>query len=221
MTTTRGATGNVARFFLLGACALSAACAQGGSAGPAGSAAPTETGSSGREVFRFETFGNEGFWTDAVRVPAGMTAARVTPLQAMELGLSVDVDALDAATRDALATQLKADPTGRTSALLNDPATTAKLLNANAVIGMPVKDANGDGRLDVAGGDKVGTSCALCHTITDGSAFHLAGGGSIGHREDGRTNHNLNVGAIFATAANSRALYPILQLALKANGGKS
>ena len=177
--------------------------------------------SAGKDVFRFETFGNEGFWTDAVRMPMGIKAAKVTPLQALKLGLSVDVDALDAATKDVLAQQLKADPTGNSSALLNDPNTTAKLVNANAVIGMPIKDSNGDGVLDVNKGDKVGVSCALCHTITDGSAFSMPNGGSIGHRLDGRTNHNLNMGKILATGANSRALYPMLQLSLKANGGKS
>ncbi|MBA3555223.1 MAG: hypothetical protein H0W29_10755 [Gemmatimonadales bacterium] len=175
----------------------------------------------GREVFRFETFGNERFWTDAVRLPAGVTAARVTPLQALELGLSVDLEALDAATREALETQLRADPSGKTSALLNDPATTGKLINANAVIGMPIKDANGDGVMDAATGDKVGASCALCHTITDGSAFSLPNGGSIGRRQDGRATHTLNLGKIFATATNSRALYPVLQLTLKANKDKT
>ncbi len=216
------------------AVALVAGCAKpgsngsskaGGSDGPsnAGTPVPRKDGDAktGRDVFRFETFGNERFWTDAVRLPAGVTAARVTPLQAMELGLSVDVDALDAATREALATELRADPSGKSSALLNDPATTGKLINANAVIGMPVKDVNGDGVMDAAAGDKVGASCALCHTITDGSAFRLPHGGSIGHREDGRTNHNLNIGKIFATAANSRALYPVLQLTLKANKDKT
>lgn len=71
---------------------------------------------------------------------------------------------------------------------------------------MPIKDSNGDGVLDVNNGDKVGVSCALCHTITDGSAFNMPNGGSIGHRLDGRTNHNLNMGKILATGANSRAL---------------
>ncbi|MGI8496647.1 MAG: hypothetical protein ACR2OG_03560 [Gemmatimonadaceae bacterium] len=175
----------------------------------------------GREAFRFETFGNEGFWTDAVRLPAGMMAARVTPLQALELGVQIDVDALDAATRDALAAQLKADPTGRSSALLNDPAVTAKLISANAVIGMPIKDSNGDGVLDATKGDKVGASCALCHTMADGSVFRVPNGGAVGHRQDGLANHVLNLGKIFATAANSRALYPVLQLALRANGGKT
>lgn len=175
----------------------------------------------GRAVFRQETFGTEGFWTDAARVPQGVTATRVTPLQAMQLGLSVNVDALDAATKAAVAAELGKDPTGRTSALFNDPATTAKLVNANAVIGLVVKDSNGDGRLDVGAGDKLGVTCALCHAITDGSVLKVPNGGSIGSEVDGPTNHNLNVGSILATAANSRAFYPVLQLALKANGGKT
>lgn len=193
--------------------------------GPAnqGTRAPREDGdaTAGRDVFRFETFGNEGFWTDAARVPQGVVKAKVTPLMALKLGLSVDVDALDAATQQAVAKELQADPTGATSKLFNDPKTTIKLLNANAVIGLVVKDSNGDGKLDVAKGDKVGVSCALCHTITDGAVLDVSSGGSIGHRQDGRTNHNLNVGAVLATAANSRAFYPVLQLALTANGGKT
>jgi len=163
----------------------------------------------GRQVFRFETFGNEGFWTDAVRLPAGMAAAKVTPLQALELGLDVNVDAVDAATQRALATQLKQDPSGRTSAILNDPAMTTALVKANAVIGFSARNG------------KVGASCALCHNMTDASVFSVPGGGSIGHEIDGPANHAINLGKIFATAANSRALYPNLQLALRANGGKS
>ena len=175
----------------------------------------------GREVFRFETFGNEGFWTDAVRLPQGMVAAGVTPLKALQLGVQVDMDALDVATQRTLTEQLRADPSGRTSALLNDPKMLVALVNANAVIGMPVKDSNHDGKMDVSRGDKVGVSCALCHTVTDGAVFNMPGGGSIGHRRDGLANHNLDIGSIFASAANSRALYPILQLSLKANGGKT
>ncbi len=199
--------------------------AMAGSDGPdtQGPAFPRQDGNAaaGREVFRMETFGNEGFWTDAVRLPAGMVAAGVTPMQALQLGVQIDLDAVDAATQQLLTEQLRADPSGRTSTLLNDPKTTIALINANAVIGMPAKDSNRDGRIDVARGDKVGASCALCHTVTDGAAFALPDGGSIGHRIDGPANHNLDLGAIFATAANSRALYPVLQLTLKANGGKT
>ena len=196
-----------------------------GTSGPAdqGPTLPRQDGNatSGREVFRFETFGNEGFWTDAVRMPKGVADTKLTPLKALQVGLSVDVDALDSATKQAVAKELKADPTGAKSKLFNDPKTTMALLNANAVIGMVVKDTNRDGRLDIASGDKVGVSCAICHTITDGSVLNLPKGGSIGRRRDGLTNHNLNIGAIFATAANTRALYPVAQLALTANKGKT
>ena len=163
----------------------------------------------GREVFRFETFGNEGFWTDAVRLPAGVMAARVTPLQALKLGLQVDSDALDAPTRDKLEEELKADPSGQSSSILNDPAMTPKLIMANAVMGMSPKSG------------KVGTSCALCHSMSDASVFKTPEGGSIGHRLDGLANHDLHLGEIFATAANTRALYPTAQLALAANKGKT
>ena len=193
--------------------AKTASSAPMASDGPAdqGVPSPRQDGNAaaGREVFRFETFGDEGFWTDAARLPAGMKAAKVTPLKALQLGLCVDLDAIDLATQQELAKQLKADPSGSSSALLNDPAMTDKLIAANAVIGFVPKGA------------KVGASCALCHTVTDASVFNLASGGSIGHRQDGRANHNLDLGTIFATAENSRALYPLLQLTLKANHGKT
>ncbi len=172
---------------------------------------PHETGNAaaGRDVYRFETFGNEGFWTDAVRLPKGIKKAKLTPVQALKAGLSVDVDALDSATKEAVAAELKTDLSPKNAPLLNDPKTTMKLIAANAVIGVVPK------------GDKVGVSCALCHTITDKSVFDLPNGGSIGKRLDGRAVHNINLGAIFAMAANSRALYPVLQLSLKANGDKT
>ena len=172
---------------------------------------PHETGdaAAGRDVFRFETFGNEGFWTDAVRVPKGIKKAKLTPIQALKAGLSVDVEALDSATQQAVAAELKTDLSPKNAPLLNNPETTMKLIAANAVIGMVPK------------GDKVGVSCALCHTITDKSVFDLPDGGSIGRRLDGRAVHTINLGAIFAMADNSRALYPVLQLSLKANGDKT
>ncbi len=173
----------------------------------------------GQTVFRFETFGNERFWTDALRLPAGMVAAGVTPLQALALGLSVDIDAIPAATRTQLMAELAADPSGQTSSLLNNPAVTVALINANAVIGLPAKDTNGNGTIDILAGDKVGASCALCHTITDGSALNLPNGGSIGHRQDGRAPHTLDFGTLISLGTNSRAYYPVLQLALAANGG--
>jgi len=100
------------------------------------------TAANGQAVFRNETFGNEGFWTDAVKLPQGFVAAGVTPVMALKLGLSVDVDALDPATKTAVAAEIAA--MGTTGPLLNDPATTVKLINANAVIGVVVKEYGGD-----------------------------------------------------------------------------
>ena len=163
----------------------------------------------GRTVFRSETFGNERFWTDAIRLPAGVVAAKVTPFQALGLGLHVDVEALDAVTVAALTAELLIDPSGKTSKILNDPATTVALINANAVIGLPAK------------GGKVGASCALCHSDTDGSVLNVPNGGSIGKRRDGGASHTLDFGTLLSIGTNSRAYYPALQLALAANGGKT
>lgn len=183
------------------------------SSGPAdqGMALPQQMGDAalGRDVFRNETFGNEGFWTDAVRLPAGIKAARVTPMQALALGLQVDADAIDDATKRQLAAELRTDPSGRSSKLLNDPAVTMALIEAGAIVGMAPK------------GGKVGATCALCHTMADGSVFKHPNGGAIGSRLDGQANHSLNLGKIFATAANTRALYTVAQTSLAANKGKT
>lgn len=171
----------------------------------------------GKPVFRFETFGNEGFWTDVVKLPQGVVAAKLTPVQALQAGLSVDIEALDPTTVKAVAAEIAA--MGTSGPILNSFDTTVKLLNANAVIGVVVKDTNGDGKVDVASGDKVGLTCALCHGITDGSAFNLPTGGSIGKRIDGPGVHTIHVGALLALASNSRALLPMAQL--KGKDGKS
>ena len=164
---------------------------------------PAITGhpNAGRDIFRFETFGNEGFWTDAVRLPQGIAKAKLTPIDALKLGLVVDIDAVPADLRGAIAAELKSDLSPRNAPLLNDPATTMKLIAANAIPGFVPK------------GDKVGASCALCHTTTDASVYSLPGGGTIGHRQDGRSNLNLNFGKIVATADNPLAFYPFLQTA--------
>ncbi len=189
---------------------------QDGPKGASVNPSPHKTGSaeSGRDVFRFETFGNEGFWTDAMRLPQGMTAAKLTPLQALAAGLQIDAELLDAATQKALIAELKTDRSAKQAPMLNDPKMTIKLINARAVIGVVPVDTNRDGKLDVASGDKVGVACAICHTITDGSVLADLGGGSIGRRIDGPANLKLNMGSILAMAANSRAYYPNLQAEL-------
>ncbi len=182
-----------------------------------------ETGDldNGKTVFRMETFGNEGFWTDAARLPAGIVATKFTPIAALKAGYSVNIDAVPEAMKGPMAAELKTDLSPANAPKLNDVATTVALINANAVIGVVAKDTNGDGRIDVASGDKVGVACAFCHAVTDASVFSLPRGGSIGKEIDGPTPHFLNVGATLATAANTRAFYPLAQLALTANGGKT
>ncbi len=173
---------------------------------------PHERGdaAAGKTVFRFETFGNEGFWTDAARMPQGVAAAKLTPKQALEAGLQVDIEAIDPAMRETMAKELKTDMSPANAPMLNDPMVTAKLIEANAVAGIVPVDTNGDGKMQIApaGPDKVGISCAICHTVTDKSVFDLPGGGSIGKRIDGLAATTLNVGKLMAVAANSRALYP-------------
>jgi len=181
---------------------------------------PHQTGNAarGREVFRFETFGNEGFWTDAMRLPKGMMDAKFTPLDALKAGLHVDIERVPPDLSKALAKELKTDLSPENAPLLNDPATTVKLINANAVIGVVPRDTNRDMVMRVDAGDKVGIACAICHTITDESVYAMPGKGSIGKRLDGRATHSINMGALLAMADNSRAYYPNLQAEL---GGKT
>ena len=51
--------------------------------------------SQGRHVFRYETFGDEAKWTDALRLHEAVSAA-VDPTTALSVGLKVDADALPA-----------------------------------------------------------------------------------------------------------------------------
>jgi len=143
----------------------------------------------GKQTFRFDTFGDEAFWTDALQLNRAIAGAAnggvgpgVSPATALAVGLKVDTDALP----QSLISQLKH---GRVN--LDDPATTLALLKLNAVVG--VKGTfKGDGSLQ-----SVGITCALCHSTVDNS---FAPG--IGQRLDGWANRDLNVGAIVALSPN-------------------
>jgi mono/diheme cytochrome c family protein len=134
----------------------------------------------GRQIFRFDTFGNEVFWSDTLRLHESIQQG-VSPSTALAVGLKVDVDALPAAIRAAI-------QAGQVD--LNDPATTVALLKLNAVVGVrgTVVDIGGRDTLT-----RVGITCALCHSTVDNS---FAAG--IGVRRDGWPNRDLNVGAIVA-----------------------
>ena len=143
----------------------------------------------GREIFRYDTFGDETFWGDTLRLHQaiagehlGGVGAGVNPKTALAVGLKVDVDALPASLVD----QLKA---GKVN--LDDPATTLALLKLNSVVGVTGHFDN-QGKLV-----SMGIQCALCHSSVDDS---LAPG--IGHRLDGWGNRDLNVGAIVSLSPN-------------------
>jgi mono/diheme cytochrome c family protein len=130
----------------------------------------------GRDIFRYDTFGDEQLWTDVLRMHE--VIPNVDPAAALSVGLKVDVDALPPAVITAL----------RSAAVdLTDPAITVELLRLNAVVGVKGQ-INDLGQLT-----RVGVTCALCHSSVDNS---LAQG--IGRRLDGWANRDLNVGAIVA-----------------------
>src|SRR5690349_18473648 len=52
----------------------------------------------GKSIFRFDTFGDETFWTDTLRMHEVIRTS-VSPLTALGVGLKVDADALPAAVK--------------------------------------------------------------------------------------------------------------------------
>jgi uncharacterized protein (TIGR03437 family) len=183
----------------------------------------------GQAIFRYETFGNQGFWTDAMQLPQGIAAAQLTPLQALQVGLNVNVAALNAPTVAALSAALQQVQSGMdpTKTAFGDPSVTLSLIEQQAVMGVVVFDPTGavkspgnTGTLNLAAGDKVGLTCPVCHGITDNSVLApnaaLKTKGSVGKEIDGPANHGVDVGAIFATALRPLAYYPMLQLQFKA-----
>jgi hypothetical protein len=90
---------------------------------------------------------------------------------------------------------------------LNDPAITLALLKLNAVVGV-TGFFNSDGSLKT-----MGLQCAICHSRVDNS-FKAPGipEGVIGHRLDGWSNQDLNVGQITALAPNLEPVAKLLKV---------
>jgi mono/diheme cytochrome c family protein len=145
----------------------------------------------GKDIFRFETFGDETFWTDTLRMHEVIRHA-VDPTTALSVGLKVDSDSLPPSVVAAI-------QSGAIS--LTDPATTVALLKLNAVVGVKGTVQNVNGKDSLV---RVGITCALCHSTVDNSFAQ-----GIGKRLDGWPNHDLNVGAIIA-------LSPVLPPSAKA-----
>lgn len=164
----------------------------------------------GEQTFRFDTFGDEAFWGDTLKLHQAIEGAKlggvgagVSPATALAVGLKVDVDALPSN----LVQKIE-----RGQVNLKDPAVTLALLKLNAVVGL-TGFFNSSGTLK-----SVGIQCALCHSTVDNSNSALCfgqvtpnpGTGCIGHRLDGWPNRDLNVGAIVALAPDLSSIATLL-----------
>src|SRR5512142_2161222 len=88
----------------------------------------------GEQIFRFDTFGDEAFWGDTLKLHQAIEGAKlggvgpgVSPKTALAVGLKVDIDALPRNVVEQL-------EKGRVN--LDDPAVTLLLLKLNAVVGV-------------------------------------------------------------------------------------
>ena len=186
-------------WFAAAAAVLAAACGGGGGGGggigvaPGSAADAAALAAQGKQIFRFDTFGDEAHWTDTLRMHEVISTA-VAPATALAVGLKVDAEALPAAVAKGIQDG---------SVDLASPDTTIALLKLDAVVGLKgtVQTVNGKDALT-----RVGVTCALCHSTVDNS---FAPG--IGKRLDGWPNRDLNVGAIIALSpaveASRKAAY--------------
>lgn len=150
----------------------------------------------GRETFRFDTFGDEAFWSGRLRLHEAIAGDKhggvgpgVSPRAALGAGLKVDLERLPQDVRDRVS---------RGEVDLDDPATTLALLKLGAVVGV-IGTFEGDALRSV------GITCALCHSTVDDA---LAPG--VGRRLDGWANRDLDVGAIVALAPDLSVLTSLL-----------
>jgi hypothetical protein len=88
----------------------------------------------GRQIFRFDTFGDESFWGETLKLHLAIEGANLggvgpglSPKAVLSLGLKVDADALPGN----IVASLKG---GKLD--LDNPATTLALLKLNAVVGL-------------------------------------------------------------------------------------
>jgi mono/diheme cytochrome c family protein len=176
-----------------GAAALAALASCSSSSSPPDLTQDPAAVAQGKQTFRFDTFGDETFWTDTLHMNE-VVAAAVDPTTALSVGLKVDSEALPAEVVQGIQNG---------SISLTSPDTTIALLKLNAVVGLKgtVETVNGKDTLT-----RLGITCALCHSTVDDS---FAPG--IGKRLDGWPNHDLNPGAIIALSpvltAQQKAIY--------------
>jgi hypothetical protein len=153
----------------------------------------------GQDIFRFDTYGDEDFWSGLLHLDKAIAGeanggygAGVSPKTALSVGLKVDAEALPASVVEGISNG---------SVNLDDPATTLALLKMNAVVGVKGNFTQ-NGQLK-----SIGITCASCHSTVDNS---FAPG--IGKRLDGWPNRDLNVGAIVSLTDNATPIADMLHV---------
>jgi hypothetical protein len=148
----------------------------------------------GKAVFRFETFGDEAFWTDKLQLQKAIADSKhggngngLSPKDALAAGLKVDLTILPEFLRKKI----------QEGKFLDDPLVTLELLKINAVVGV-IGKFDGHGNLI-----SIGITCASCHST-------VASPTGIGRRLDGWPNRDLNVGAIVSMAPDLSAIEKLL-----------
>ncbi|HET8759638.1 MAG TPA: hypothetical protein VFN94_01125 [Nitrospiria bacterium] len=184
--------GRLCRVVWLGASALIACTHQSGSSlSHRPEPADVLVTEAGRSVFRFETFGNELFFSDTLGLDDGWSRLGITPNSLLEAGVQFDGDKLPADFR-------RVDVGGGP---YTDPLATRRLIDANAVIGL------------VARQNRIGVTCAFCHSRADDRI-----GAGVGRRMDGAPNTALAVGEALSWASRSRAYLPFLNVSGAGSG---
>src|SRR5688572_16491198 len=153
----------------------------------------------GKQIFRFDSFGDEDFWSGLLHLDKAILGSAnggfgpgVSPNTALSVGLKVDAEALPP--------NVVAGITNG-SINLNDPLTTVELLKLNAVVGVK-------GNFDNAGKlQSIGITCASCHSTVDNSFAQ-----GIGKRLDAWPNRDLNVGAIISLTDNAKPIADMLHV---------
>ena len=153
----------------------------------------------GKDIFRFDTFGDEDFWSGLLHIDKAIAGELnggfgpgVSPAAALGVGLKVDVDALPAEVRGGIISH---------SINLNDPAITLALLKLNSVVGVK-GNFNQEGTLQ-----SIGITCAVCHSTVDNSFSD-----GIGKRLDGWPNRDLDVGGIISLTDNAQPIANMLHV---------
>jgi cytochrome c553 len=158
------------------------------------SPAATDQAAAGRELFMYETFGNETFFGDTLELHTVLN--NVAPKDAVALGVQVDLTKVPA---DIVAVMTGSDLAAKDTALA-DPVVTRKLIKAGAIIGVKgfyATTAASDDTLT-----SVGITCGLCHVTVNPTTFTLSSGSAalpIGEpRFDGVPNSGMDAGMILS-----------------------